>query len=334
MKLRTALVCLAPAVAALALTTVTAVPAQAITWRTAPATTAPAYDYNGYKALLKPSGFTIPRGYVDAGSVLTVKNSAGRVLARAATTYRAAPGVYTEFSTFKYRSKTPYTAYKQVSVRVTSDTCTITAAAVTDTSQMVQDPAPLWTGTYTVRYTLSCTGRDADGVLVPGTFVAAVSEDEVEYVGVSAPGLVTPDRAVGETIEPVTLTGTLTRTVAYTAYRYGAVKTVYVKRSVTVKKRNTGFVTSGEWRRVRNGMTPTTVASILGQSGYRFPIDNRRVMRAYINCFNSSGRYIGSSQSVFESPRCTSWKFYFVGYLDGRVAYKAVEGGSISSLAG
>ena len=113
-------------------------PAAAVSYTKVGSKTYSAYDYNGYRATIKPSGYTIPSGYVNAGSTVTIKKGS-RTIASNRASYGAKVGTYTAFSTIRYRSRTAYRATQTEYLDIDNyDSCTITSSALTETGT-VQD---------------------------------------------------------------------------------------------------------------------------------------------------------------------------------------------------
>ena len=113
-------------------------PAAAVSYTKVGSKTYSAYDYNGYRATIKPSGYTIPSGYVNAGSTVTIKKGS-RTIASNRTSYSAKVGTYTAYSTVRYRSRTAYRATQTEYLDIDNyDICTITSSALTETGT-VQD---------------------------------------------------------------------------------------------------------------------------------------------------------------------------------------------------
>jgi hypothetical protein len=88
---------------------VAAPPAQAgTTWTRTPAATSYAYSWNNYKVTVGPkaaTGFVYPKGYQALPPLLTVKRGSVTVAADKPTV-ALSPGVYSAYSTYRYRSVT------------------------------------------------------------------------------------------------------------------------------------------------------------------------------------------------------------------------------------
>jgi hypothetical protein len=291
-----------------------AAPASAVTWTTAKKVTLKAADVNGYKAVIKPSGFSVPAGYVAAGSTVTVKRTSGTTVARNVASYRAPAGSYVAYSTIRYKKRIPYTATRTVNGTLTelaATSCTVLA-----------DPAPV-VGVTTTAYALDCagTGLNPVGTRVAAQFAATVDVDNTVDPQPAVDDVLDPESPLwAGLILPADAPGSWQE--SYTAYRYGPVQAKFVKRSVTVVKANTGYITVAEWKAVKPGMTRAKVAAVLGQDGYFYGSKGSLTQREYFNCYNAQGNYIGWTKSVVLSPACVQGLLFEIQYRDGKLSAK------------
>lgn len=194
------------------------------------------YSWNGYKAVVKPTGFKAPSGSVIVSKKVSAKGH------NAASQVRLSPGSHRVKSTFTYRSKTAYRATRSGTSQVDgADSCTVTG---------VTPPAEEF-GENT--YDLECTGTDDDDRT--GTFTGS----DTAY----------SDYAVGEDYPyAILIDGTIRWTERYTANRYGKLKKKTVSRTVVVSRvRNTPVMTRAEWYAFGLGDSLAWVRKVTGSRG-------------------------------------------------------------------
>ena len=274
MKITRALSALVAVGASTALVVGVAPSAEAVSWAKTAATKSNAYSWNSYRATVGPVGFTLPRGYVKVANTVTVKKGSSTVVVNRSSV-ALSPGTYTVYSTFKYRSKTPYTAHKTVSVTL------IDASTCAPTGQTLATG-----GTWTID-TMTCTGVGYDGDSIERTASFTITMlfaadyngySDAQLAGYSFDGwYLTSDwatirlavfDATSATFVPY---GGGEASVAYTAYRYGTTKVAYRYRTHTVTKVvNTAVMTRTEWNTIMAlsyWPTHSQVARIVGSSG-------------------------------------------------------------------
>jgi hypothetical protein len=248
----------------------------AASWVKTSTTKQSAYSWNSYKVAIAPAGFAIPRGYIKVSATVTVKRGS-TTIASNRSAVSVSGGTYAAYSLFKYRAKTPYTAYRTVEVNgIDADSCDVTAVTPSGS---------------TIGYEMTCSGMgyDADYNSLLGTYTTAASQ--YLYSPSDAPWW-----TLGETIYQTDpnwyqMDGVTSGTgsQAYTAYRYGAIKAKYVYRTVIVSKVvNTPVMTLTEWRNIWYGNSLARVRKVVGSNGSLY--------RAYSNGIeyrwkNSSGGY-------------------------------------------
>jgi hypothetical protein len=274
MKQYSRLAAIAAVVGSLVVASIGAAPAAtAVTWTKTAATSHKAYSWNGYKATVLPRGFTAPAGYQLLSSLMTVKRS-GTVVARNVKSARLSGGTYTVYSTFTYRSKTAYTAYRTIAVSsISADQCTAGSQLESGNQWVIVD--------------VTCTGwgfdakyNDAKGSFSETVLLAADFDAYVEATSLAsstwtdsvtsaswesyATGSPMAD-SVFDTGAPI---GDGTGTQAYTAYRYGPTKTAYRYRTATVTKViNTAVMTWNEYQSFGNGDSLSRVRAVVGSKG-------------------------------------------------------------------
>jgi hypothetical protein len=273
-KITRALSAIVAAGASVALLVGVAPSAEAVSWTKTGATKASAYSWNGYRATVGPVGFTLPRGYVKVANTITVKKGSATVAANRASVALSA-GTYTVYSTFKYRSKTAYTAYKTVPVTlIDASTCAPAGQTLAAGSTWTID-------------TMTCTGVGYDSDYIDRTasftinmlFAAdANGYSEALQAGYSWDGWYLTSEwdtirlgvfdASAATFVPY---GDGQARVGYTAFKYGITKVAYRYRTQTVTKVvNTSVMTRTEWNTImalRYWPTHSQVARIVGSSG-------------------------------------------------------------------
>jgi hypothetical protein len=254
--------------------------AAAASWTRTGPTQHKAYSWNGYKATVKPAGFTAPRGSaLVSAPTLTVKRS-GTTVVRGKKWARLPAGTYTVYSTYKYRTKTPYTAYRSGSADwSTIDSCTIDSVYSRDTSSLTQDEYGYWSGTLRETYIGVCDIWDED------------------YNTITVAGTWTEDHELWSSTEPSSGYGAgdyaspdyIQYRQAYTAYRYGKIKTAYRVRTATVTKVvNTAAMTRTEYRSFGDGDSLATVRRIAGSKGELRYMDGEYTLYRWKN---TSGGY-------------------------------------------
>lgn len=269
--------------------------AEAVTWTKTSATKSNAYSWNSYRAAVGAAGFTLPRGYVKVANTVTVKKGSTTVAANRSSVALSA-GTYTIYSTFKYRSRTAYTAY------------TTTAVTLIDASTCAPTGQTLVTGNTWAIDTMTCTGVGYDDdfndrtASFTITMLFAADDDgyyEAQQAGYSWDGwYITAGwdtirlgsfDATAATFVPY---GDGEARVGYTAYRYGATKVAYRYRTHTVTKVvNTSVMTSTEWNTIMAlsyWPTHAQVARIVGSSG---SLRYRGSLGTMYSWHNTSGGY-------------------------------------------
>jgi len=229
--------------------------ASATTWLKTSSTKQNAYSWNGYRTPIVAAGYVIPRGYVKVSATVTVKRGSTTIASnRAAVSVGA--GTYTAYSTFKYRSKTAYTAYRSVDVTwIDATSCEVASAAAS---------------TNTIDYDLSCTGSGYDADYNDITGVGTTTATQYLYSPDDEPWW-----TVGQTVSSddanwysVSNYFDGTGRQAYTAYRYGIIAAKYFYRTVVVTKvLNTAVMTWTEYNTFGSGDSLARIRAIVGSSG-------------------------------------------------------------------
>lgn len=215
-----------------------------------PKKTLRSYSWDGYRAVVKPTGSVGP-GRQVLSAVVTV-TSAGKVKAKGVRSYRAKPGTYRAVSKFRYRAATPYAATRNVTATVPADSCVVTSV-VPDGAQYAY-------------YTGSCVGEAFDNSNLEtytGTFTASWHGYRLEGEDVGT----TMQYPVLK-VEGGWVMGSITYTLPYTAYRYGNAQTLVTKRTLVVRKvTNTPVMTRHEWDVLDYGDSVYRVRRVVGSSG-------------------------------------------------------------------
>ncbi len=248
--------------------------ADAVTWTKTSVTKSNAYSWNGYRTAVGAVGFTLPRGYVKVANTVTVKRGSTTVATNRSLVALSA-GTYTIYSTFKYRSRTAYTAYKTVTVDM------IEASTCTPTGQT------LYRGSTWTIDTMTCTGVgwDSDFNRRTATFTNRMlfAADAYAYSAALNAGYKWDGWYITSQWDTIRLGlfdataatfipwGVGEARVSYTAYKYGTTKVAYRYRTHTVTKIvNTPVMTRTEWNTIMAlPYRPwhSEVASIVGSSG-------------------------------------------------------------------
>jgi hypothetical protein len=281
-----------------ACSTLTASPAAAASGRTS-AQTLSAYSWNGYKATVWPGGWKVPKGYVSAGKTVSIASN-GRLIARHRKSVSLSAGTYTAYSTFKYRSRTAYKAYRTSTLTADyTDSCYVESATITDTSETGS------TGYVTATYTGKCSGTayDANYDERQGSWRATWTRQESAWA--YDPADAQPEYTVGERIYDDLPGGRFTYKTSYTAYRYGKVKAKHVHRTVTVRKVfNTSVMTRTEWHAFDEGDTLARVRKVVGSRG-KLVYDG----------------YLGTAYEWRNTSGGTTWVWFDGRYVDTRTWY-------------
>ena len=307
-------------------------PAEAATYKVVRSKTSKAYDYNNYKARLYPSGYSIPSGYISAGQSLNVKQGK-RFVARGKTSYAASSGTYTVYSTIKYRKKTAYTAYYGQAVTGNAYSCSVSSSQITSQPDFYDDGYGniSWYGYLAVDYYGYCYGAyysgdsyDEYGNTILGRtsygqfwgswsesdYIDTSSESEWRSTILSAGSTrdwscdyTTYLGACGSYGGP---SGSFDISIPYTAYRYGPVLKKLTQQVVTVVKKNSPYITRGEWNSLRSGMTPSRIKGIFGNGGYLYSVDGNRTVRAYTDT-RADGSYCSTYFLGFRSGKLSAW---------------------------
>jgi len=275
-------------------------------WKTATPITYKAPDHTGYRAVIKPSGVYVPRGWDVASSVFTVKDSQGRTLASNAKYYTVKPGVYTIYSSVTYRRVFKTITYPTVSGEVTGLEPIGPCDLLTTTPQ-----------TGSTLYTFQCwgTGNDIDGISRELHFNIELTVTDGGPVFSGRASIDASNPLWADVVIPPSATANWTTTVV--TYRYADETVGRAKRKVTIVRNNTPYVTKAQYQALRKGMTIKQVGATLGQSGfYQTAVSVYREYHAY-NCFDKNGKYNGYQQSASNSVACAYLRTFRFVYKSG-----------------
>jgi hypothetical protein len=263
-----------------ALLIVVAPAADATTWIAGKASSVRAYDYNNYRGVIKPGGYAIPRGNVDAGSLVTVrKASTGALVAANRSAVSATAGTYTTYNYIKFKKRTAYSSTHEVAADVAS--CVAEARLnPEDASYVVEFAGPC----------VSDSGATINGLASWFSFSDTEIGESTDFVYSSS--------------DAGAVSGTVTE--SYTAYKYGPISTKLVKRTVTVGKYNSPYITTAEWGALRTGQSLSKVQSILGNRGHRYYTVGANYIWAFDDVYED-GSYYDTYYLLFKSGRLYSW---------------------------
>jgi len=244
----------------------------ATTWKHTAGTNQSSYSWDDYYANVKPAGFKLPVGYKLISATMSVKNSAGRYVAKSATSKDLKTGRYTVYSTYRYAKKIPYTAYTDEPVQSWDlSRFTITSGQL---CSVLSVDNYFSTDDGTVDYLAKCPGRgmsSQDFKIYPGNGMVSITESS-NFSGTGT--LHVGDPVYYETgntvpnLDVFYLESARVR-VPHNAYKLGTSKYAHVYRSVSINGVPNGpEVTRTEFNTVGEGNQLAWVRRVFGSKGH------------------------------------------------------------------